>query len=388
MKTIAGISKYTYNEVKNIVESKGYELISDNYDKMTTKLDFKDCEGYYYHATLNSIIYNNSIRKFYIGNKYTIDNIKHYIKINNINFQILSNVYIGESKPIKCQCSKENCGEVFEISWGEILQGNRCPFCAGRQVGLSNCLATKNPELAKEWHPTKNGDLTPYNITYGSQKKVWWKCENEHEWEAKVDNRNCGNGCPYCNGKLSSHTNNLLISNPILCEEWDYERNDKLPSEYTRTSGKKVWWICRDCGYKWKSRIADRNNGSGCPKYIEYKGENKIADILQKYSIIFTEQFRIKECRNKLPLPFDFAIFNNISKSELQCLIEYQGIQHYKSVHRFGGSDQLNLQYRLDQIKRDYCNNNNIKLIEIPYWDFDNIEKILSKEFQLNIKEA
>ena len=61
-------------------------------------------------------------------------------------------------------------------------------------------LAKLNPSLAKEWHPTKNGDLTAYDVTLGSGKKIWWKCSKgkDHEWEAIIVNRNKGIGCPIC----------------------------------------------------------------------------------------------------------------------------------------------------------------------------------------------
>jgi len=59
--------------------------------------------------------------------------------------------------------------------------------------------STRNPKLTKEWHPTKNGKLTPYDVTCFSHKKVWWKCKNNHIWKAIISNRSNGNKCPYCN---------------------------------------------------------------------------------------------------------------------------------------------------------------------------------------------
>jgi hypothetical protein len=62
-------------------------------------------------------------------------------------------------------------------------------------------LSITHSALAKEWHPTKNGDLTPDDITYGSGKKVWWLCKSKHEYQAVVYNRTGNNsGCPYCAG--------------------------------------------------------------------------------------------------------------------------------------------------------------------------------------------
>ncbi|MDA7656677.1 zinc-ribbon domain-containing protein, partial [Akkermansiaceae bacterium] len=61
-------------------------------------------------------------------------------------------------------------------------------------------LAEVHPDLAKDWHPTKNGDLTPYDVTFGSGKKAWWKCPkgDDHIWESPIDHRARGRGCPIC----------------------------------------------------------------------------------------------------------------------------------------------------------------------------------------------
>ncbi|PEQ44872.1 zinc-ribbon domain-containing protein [Bacillus cereus] len=69
---------------------------------------------------------------------------------------------------------------------------------------MENSLAIRNPELAKQWHETKNGTLTPYDVTRSSSKRVWWKCNEGHEWETSVNNRAYGSGCLYClrNNKL------------------------------------------------------------------------------------------------------------------------------------------------------------------------------------------
>ena len=64
-------------------------------------------------------------------------------------------------------------------------------------------LKNRFPEIAKQWHPTKNALLTPDGVSYGSQKKVWWQCSKnpEHEWKAVIANRTKGSGCPECVGK-------------------------------------------------------------------------------------------------------------------------------------------------------------------------------------------
>ena len=114
------------------------------------------------------------------------------------------------------------------------------------------------PELIAEWHPTKNEGLMPEDVTHGSSKKVWWLCPKGHEWEATINSRP-RNGCPYCSNLYVSEASSLLALNPTVCEEWDYDKNEKPPSEYNPKSGKKVWWRCiKGEDHTWEARIASR----------------------------------------------------------------------------------------------------------------------------------
>ena len=73
-----------------------------------------------------------------------------------------------------------------------------------RKPSIGKSLAELNPLLAKEWHPTKNSGLTPFDVTEGSNKKAWWKCDkgDDHEWEAPISDRsNRGRGCSICAGQ-------------------------------------------------------------------------------------------------------------------------------------------------------------------------------------------
>ena len=125
-------------------------------------------------------------------------------------------------------------------------------------------------------------------------------------------------------------------------------------------------------------------SGTGCPHCKESNGEKKISYVLNKLNINFKIQYRIKDCKNIRPLPFDFAVldYNN----NLKVLIEYDGELHY-TTHRFARNykkalEKLEYTQNNDKIKNEYCKNNNIKLIRIPYWEFDNIESILQNELK------
>jgi hypothetical protein len=144
------------------------------------------------------------------------------------------------------------------------VRGNGCPYCSGRS-GLRNLkLITKSPELSMEWHPTKNGNLTPRDVAPYSRIKVWWVCKNNHEWDARINNRISGTGCPYCAGKAVCIDNCLQTKNPKLARQWHPTKNGKFtPRDVTPGSGKKVWWLCNH-NHEWQAYVYHRNKGSGC----------------------------------------------------------------------------------------------------------------------------
>lgn len=78
------------------------------------------------------------------------------------------------------------------------LRNRNCPFCSGRKLCETSSLAFVRPDLAKEWHPSKNGILTANNVTYKTATKAWWQCDKGHEWESRISNRNHGRNCPIC----------------------------------------------------------------------------------------------------------------------------------------------------------------------------------------------
>ena len=393
--------KYTYNYIKESVNNLGYELLDKIYNNSITKLTLKDSEGYYYYIKFSTLHLGNIPRKFDKSNPYTIQNIRLWCKLNNKQFELLSDTYDGNNKYLEWKCLKEECGEIFKQNWGSIHNGQNCSVCAGRQVGLSNCLATKNPQLAKEWHPTLNGDLTPYDVTCNSGKYVWWQCSKnpKHEWPAKIYSRNDGNNCPYCFGRYPTKDNNLLICESELCKEWNYDKNKKRPDEYTPNSGKKVWWVCKECNHEWKCAIFDRSRKDGkkcgCPECNKSKGEKKIDEVLFKNNWIKIKQKEFIQLidENKynknyyIPqkefdglmglggglLSYDFYI------PKLNFLIEYQGEQHKKYIPGFHKTyKDFIKQKEHDKRKKEYAQNNNINLLEIWYYDFDNIESILN----------
>jgi hypothetical protein len=144
-------------------------------------------------------------------------------------------------------------------------------------------LLVLNPSLAKEWHPTKNDNLNPMNVTPGSGKKVWWLCKEGHEWQAPIYRRTKGSSCPYCNKQILTDNEAALTTHSNLLKEWHPTKNEGLnPRNVTLGFNKKVWWICEE-GYEWKATVKSRAKGKGCPvcnKVISKKSSENIKKIL------------------------------------------------------------------------------------------------------------
>ena len=172
-------------------------------------------------------------------------------------------ITIWSNKKVWWKCGK---GHEWQTTINGRSAGYGCPYCSGKYVCNDNCLTTLNPELARQWHPTRNGSLTPRYVTAGSNKKVWWICTKSHEWQAVVSSRSTGVSCPHCSGKAVCDDNCLATLNPDLAKQWHPTKNGSLTArDVTLHSGKKVWWKCKK-GHVWQSTMASRSAGIGCPK--------------------------------------------------------------------------------------------------------------------------
>lgn len=112
-------------------------------------------------------------------------------------------VSVGSNRKVWWICARGHSYQSVVASRATNQSG--CPYCAGRKVlpGF-NDLATLEPRIAAEWHPTLNGALTPEQVTVGSRKKVWWGCAYGHVWKSVIYSRTGAKrcGCPVCAGKV------------------------------------------------------------------------------------------------------------------------------------------------------------------------------------------
>lgn len=152
----------------------------------------------------------------------------------------------------------EKCQKEYESTiHNRVVNKSGCPYCANRKVSEQNSLKNNYPDKAKQWNYDKNDGLGPEDVTSGSDKEVWWKCEKGHEWKAKVYTRtgkNKGN-CPYCSHTKLAVENSLEIRKPELKQIWDYEKNKgKTPKDFFYSSNKNVYWKCEK-GHEWEMSV-------------------------------------------------------------------------------------------------------------------------------------
>jgi hypothetical protein len=163
------------------------------------------------------------------------------------------------------------CAQGDDHVWQQAPSARRgaksCPFCAGKRVSSGNSLRALRPDVAAEWHPTRNGRLGPEDVTAYSHRKVWWRCSVQpvHEWRASVLNRSGGRGCPYCSNKKVDATNSLAATQPALARQWHPTKNGSLtPEQVVPGSNRRAWWLC-PAGHVWQTVISSRGiAGHGC----------------------------------------------------------------------------------------------------------------------------
>lgn len=192
------------------------------------------------------------------------------------------NTSYGSKRKVWWRCEKgHNWQAAVHTRTGS---GTGCPVCAGKVARAGeNDLATLFPELARQWHPTRNGDLTPEQVVPGSHRMVWWVCEKGHQWRASIKSRVAGCGCPVCaNREIHPAENDLASQHPMLAVQWHPTKNGSLtPEQIPPGTTRKVWWRCEK-GHEWQASVASRVSGCGCPVCagkVIVPGENDLQSL-------------------------------------------------------------------------------------------------------------
>ena len=275
-------------------------------------------------------------------------------EIENLDVVCLEE-YINANTKILHKC--KNCGNTWKVTPNIVLSGYGCPICSRKSA--SKKLRKTTEQYKKE---LESFDIICLEEYTNNKTKILHKCKKcGYEWKILPNAILNGNGCPKCAGNKKKTT-----------EEYkkEIENLDVICLEEYINARTKILHRCKKCGYEWKILPRDILSGYGCPHCNFSHGEKAIEKFLIESNVSFNPQKWFSDCRDKMPLPFDFYL------PELNVAIEYQGIQHYKAIEKFGGEKRLHLQRHHDWLKRKYCEKKGINLITIKY--DENIENKLN----------
>lgn len=183
----------------------------------------------------------------------------------------------GSAEKVWWYCSK--CDDSYPQAINKKVNDRGCSICKGCYTTKKNSFGGKFPDLAKDWHPTLNGNLTPYDVSYGSGKKVWWKCNKcNSDYDVTIDKKTSQNAkCPFCRGLRKNVSNNLKTTHPELIEMWDFNKNTNItPEQFVKGSKVSVYWKCNVCGDETFTMISNKVGCAVCAGQKIIKGVNDI----------------------------------------------------------------------------------------------------------------
>jgi predicted nucleic-acid-binding Zn-ribbon protein len=289
-------------------------------------------------------------------------------------FDIVGNEYIVlseyKSTHTKLNIKHNICNYIWNVAPSSFLSGSRCPNCAGRKRKTTESFKQEIYDLFKNEYVV----LEEYSNCDTYIRFRHNLCNTEFDTTPYCF-LNLGRMCPKCN-KGMRKTSEIFKSIIFDLEGGDYE----LQSEYINDATHVVMKH-NVCNHIYEVTPSNFLRGKRCPKCKSSKGEVTIIKWLELNNIKHKLQYKFDDCRNLRPLPFDIAITDQ--NDNLKFLIEYDGQQHFEPVDIFGGQEAFeDLQLR-DRIKNEFCKKNSIPLLRIPYWEFNNIEKILNTWFSI-----
>jgi hypothetical protein len=304
---------------------------------------------------------------------YKYEYVKQFFEDNNC--KLLEDCYISAKTPMKYLCE---CGNISVIRFSDFKIGMRCWACRVDRIKKKQ---RHSLDYVKQYFLDRDC-LFLEDVYINSSTKIKYLCKCGRISFTRFDDFRNGQRCMQCGIEKMIESQKLLFddvykyfqdNNCLLLE-------NKYISNHTNMKYKCI------CGNISSISFANFQAGHRCKNCARSNGEKRIAEYLEGInSCKYIIEYKFNDCKNKLPLPFDFAIFDKDGK--LLYLAEYDGEHHYISNDYFGGEEKFKQCQQNDQIKNIYCKQNNIPLLRIPYWDFDNIESIFDN-FLSNLNQT
>lgn len=297
----------------------------------------------------------------------------------NPEITLLGN-YINWDTKIKCRC--ESCGTIWYPLPSTLLRGSKCPNCAKENM-------KKKLQMTTEEYISKlrkvNPSIEVIGEYQGTHNPIKCKCKKDGTiWESFACNILNGSAiCPKCAKEKLNKKYKLSKENFYTKVSTNYPTIEIIDSyENYKNNNSRIKCRCKihdNVYYVSARRLLYNHNAeksAGCVKCNQSAGEKRIIYCLEKHGIDYTTQQTFEGCQHKLPLRYD------VYCKQFDLAIEFQGQQHFYPV-AFGSSteeealDQFIITQKCDNIKKEFCKANNMQLLEIPYWEYDNIEKII-----------
>lgn len=300
---------------------------------------------------------------------YTLESFQKKIDELYPNEKVKILEFNGVKQPCSFKCLK--CGGTTAVAKGEVLNKKGKQFlCLKCNPGYSTSKITKDCGEKIEFVLKKNKNL---KVIQG-----FHKITEDMEFQCKL----CGNifkrkpqvflksqKCPYCESRSKTKPENLFQREIRDLYNDDYVFLEPYINAHTKIK------VRHKCGFIYSVRPTSLLRGQQCPKCSKKcsKGEKEIIKYLAERNIKYT--FQHKAEIKKHHLFFDFYV------PDYNLLIEFQGAQHFQPIDFFGGEENFKRQAANDDLKRNYCRENNINLLEIPYTDLQNVSDVLNKWF-------
>ena len=344
----------THDEYVKEVSSinQNIEVVGEYVNAKTKILHKCKIDGYEWYALPNSIIHGHGCPKCAGKFKKTQDEYVQSVFEINQNIDVIGK-YVNNKTSILHKCKVD--GYEWYAKPYNILNGRGCPRCSKKEKYTQEEYIKKVSEI--------NINIEVVGTYINAVTPILHKCKIDgFEWYAAPNSVLSGRGCPKCGGSMKK-THEEYVSLVSFINS-DIEVIGTYINDKT-----KILHKCKIDGFEWFAAPNNILHGHGCPKCNKSRGEKDIALWLSNHAVRYEQQKAFDDCKDIKPLPFDFYL------PDYNYCIEYDGEQHYRPIDYFGGEDSFKKTVMHDNIKNDYCKNNDIKLLRIPY--YANVKKEL-----------
>lgn len=362
---------------KKIAESKGFEFMGTSVVDGVKYADVicpKHKEQGIQHVQTQNLRRNKGC-KFCAGNMKLTEKDAHENFVNKIykiygDSLTINEKYVNQKTKISCTCNIHM--ETNSVFPSNLIKGhNGCSQCGREKLSKASF---KTHEEFKNEVETANPHIKLIDKYKGANGSLKCFCKIHNKTFSKYFSSliNGHTGCDEC--YKEDMRNRMGKSSEQFKEELAKIHPElKVIGEYTNRST-PLKFYCTTHNIEFESKPCDiLKRESCCPKSMKFVKEKSIGNLLEEWNIKYETQKRFDDCKDKRTLPFDFYLV------DFNILLEYQGQQHYTPV-KFGtqNKEEAISKYKYtikhDKIKKKYCNDHNISLIEIPYWEYDDLE--------------